>query len=136
MCALEVTYDLNVRQLNLLIDLQKAMQKYGRLNVQYQLNLINDELYAENGNRPADPEIDEQIRLIGVEVNLLNSQIQSDHIRQKVIEAMPTDSWSNDPMVINKFMHDTVSKITIAIEAVDKEVRAIERSLAKVFSQK
>lgn len=90
--SLEITYDLKVRQLNLLIDLEKALQKYGRLHVQCQMSLINDELYAENGNRLIRPEIDEECRLAVVEVVTLNSQIQSDCIHEKVEGVLRSDS--------------------------------------------
>lgn len=133
--ALDVTYDLKVRQLNLLIELQKAVQAYGRLTAQCQLSLLHDELYAENGNRLADPELEERRRLAGVEVNLLSSQIQSDAIRQKVHDSTGFDSLSNDPDVIKAFMFDSIAKIDDAIVAIGNEIRSIQGSLSSVFAK-
>lgn len=131
--SLEITYDLKVRQLNLLIDLEKALQKYGRLHAQCQLSLLNDEIYAENGNRLIKPEIDEECRLAGIEVIILNSQIQSDIIRKKVDEALVSDSWSNDRLEIESFMHKSAQNINSALEALGDEIRNIQGSLSEVF---
>lgn len=134
--ALEVSYSLQMRQLNLLIDLQKALQQFTRLIVQCQLSLLNDGLYAKNGNRMVNHDIDEQCRLATVEVNLLNSQVQSSNIREKVKNAVSFDSFSNDPEVIEDFMHRTVTNSGIADEAIGEEIRKIQSALDNIFLNK
>jgi hypothetical protein len=131
--ALNVTYKLRVQQLNLLVDLQKALLRYGRLNVQCQLSLLQDGLYAENGARLIDDGLCEELRLVTVEVNLLSSQIQAEHIRQVVDDAIFPDSLSNDSKVIESFMFDVMKKVEFAVDEIGTAIRETQESLSKTF---
>lgn len=131
--SLEITYALEIRQLNLLVDLEKALQKYGRLHIQCQMSLLNDGIYAKNGNRLVRPEIDEDCRLAGVEVVVLNSQIQAEAIRKKVDEALAPDSWSNEEPEIESFMHESIDRLNSALEVIGDGIRDIQGSLSEVF---
>lgn len=129
---LQVSYDIRIAQIETLVELQSAVQKLGRANVQCCNSLLSDGLYADNGNRLIDPAIDEERRLLGTDVILLNSRIVSPDIRELVKEAASWNLWSNDPKEIERYMYDEADRINTAMEAIGKEIRVQQDSLSKV----
>ena len=130
---LEVSYDIKLSQLNTLVDIQAAVQKLGRASVQCCNSLLNDGLRAENGNRLVDPAIDEERRLLGVDVILLNSRVISPDIRMKVKETASWGLWSNDAAEIQRYMHSEADKTNNAMEVIGAEIREIQDSLIEKY---
>lgn len=132
--SLEISYSLRVQQLNLLIELQEVLQEFGRLNAQCHWSLMKDNLFAENGNRLCDSELDEKCRLARAKVIQINSQIQSDFIREEVTTVIQIESWSNDLGVIENCLLESAVKLNSVIESIGSEIRSTQDSLSKIFS--
>lgn len=130
---LDIHYDLKLSQLSTLTDLQAAIQKLGRANVECCQSLLHDGLYLENGMRQIEPSVDEKRRLMGVDVILLNSRVDSAAVREAVDEARAFDLLIDTPSEIEAFMHKSTEAIGVAMDLIGSEIRRIQNSLIEDF---
>lgn len=128
---LDVAYDFKMSQLNVLIDLQAAVQKLGRANVKCCQSLLKDNLKLENGMRKIEPSIDEERNLVGVDVVLLNSRVNSAELRNVVNEAKTFNVLMNSDSEIERFMYESIERVNTAIDAIGAEIRRIQETLSK-----
>ena len=128
---LEVAYNLKISQLDTLVSLQTAVQKLGRANVKCCQSLLRDNLRFENGMRKIEPSIDEERHLIGVDVALLNSRVNSPKIRSIVDKAKSFNILMNSDSEIEHFMYESVERVNEALDAIGVEIRSVQESLSK-----
>lgn len=112
-------------ELEELVQLQEALQKWGRSFTLNARSLSHDQLFAENGNRLAKDEYSEQLRVGQAAVRLLSNRLGCEELREQISELLKHSIIeSNNPEIIKVQMFSTVNELNECMEKIGSEIRA------------
>lgn len=121
-------------ELEELVQLQEALQSWGRSYVQDRLSLMRDGLYADNGNRLSKDEYSEHLRADHAAVSLLASRVSCEELRGQITEMMQKSiALTNNVEEINRIMDATIVLLSGCIERVGQEIRLKREELSKLL---
>lgn len=121
-------------ELEELVQLQEALQSWGRSYVQDRLSLMRDGLYADNGNRLSKDEYSERLRADHATVSLLASRVGCEELRKQITEAMRKSiALTNNVEEINRIMDTTIVLLSECIERVGQEIRLKREELSNLL---